>query len=338
MPKNLEQTAIKPCPDFNQILKVLFRQGKPAYVPFYELFVDQPIAETLLGKKLKNRWEQWEFYYRAGYDYAPAWVNYDMAHGELSDRRIPNPITNREEFDKYAWPGRQDIRFDEFDNISAALPKGMKIAGMNCHGGPLELAESLMGYENLCVLLYEDRALVSDVFEKISCLYETVYTAMARRDDVGIVTIHDDMGYKTQTLISPDDLREFVLPIHKRLAEIAHKNGKPAVLHSCGQLEKIMDDIIDDVKIDAKHSYEDIILPVTEAKKKYGGRIALLGGYDVDRLCQSAEGQIREHTRMLMDTCGSDGGYALGSGNSIAKYVPVENYLTMLDEGWKARK
>ena len=27
------------------------------------------------------------------------------------------------------------------------------------------------------------------------------------------------------------------------------------------------------------------------------------------------------------------GGYALGSGNSIANYVPVENYLAMLDEG-----
>jgi len=29
------------------------------------------------------------------------------------------------------------------------------------------------------------------------------------------------------------------------------------------------------------------------------------------------------------------GGYALGSGNSITNYIPVENYLIMLDEGAK---
>lgn len=32
------------------------------------------------------------------------------------------------------------------------------------------------------------------------------------------------------------------------------------------------------------------------------------------------------------DPC-TPGGYCLGSGNSIARYVPVENYLIMLDEG-----
>lgn len=28
------------------------------------------------------------------------------------------------------------------------------------------------------------------------------------------------------------------------------------------------------------------------------------------------------------------GRYALGSGNSVANYVPVQNYLAMLDEGY----
>ena len=99
-----------------------------------------------------------------------------------------------------------------------------------------------------------------------------------------------------------------------------------------------MDDIIDDVKIDAKHSYEDAILPVTEAKMRYGNRMAILGGLDVDRLCRSTEEQIRDYTRMLVTECGATGGYALGSGNSIAAFVPVPNYLAMLDEGWKLRQ
>jgi uroporphyrinogen decarboxylase len=98
-----------------------------------------------------------------------------------------------------------------------------------------------------------------------------------------------------------------------------------------------MDDLIDGVGIDAKHSYEDTILPVAEAKKKYGKRIAILGGLDVDRLCRSTPAEIALFASQLIDECGADGGYALGSGNSIPDYVPVENYLAMLSAGWSMR-
>ena len=29
------------------------------------------------------------------------------------------------------------------------------------------------------------------------------------------------------------------------------------------------------------------------------------------------------------------GGYALGTGNSVTNYIPVRNYIAMLDEGMK---
>jgi uroporphyrinogen decarboxylase len=29
------------------------------------------------------------------------------------------------------------------------------------------------------------------------------------------------------------------------------------------------------------------------------------------------------------------GGYCLGTGNSVANYIPLDNYLAMLDEGRK---
>jgi len=98
-----------------------------------------------------------------------------------------------------------------------------------------------------------------------------------------------------------------------------------------------MPDIIDYVRIDAKHSFEDSILPVTEAKRLYGDRIAILGGFDMDRLCRSEEDEIREYTDMLLDVCGADGGYALGTGNSVAEFVPIPHYLTMLQQ-WARRR
>ena len=104
-------------------------------------------------------------------------------------------------------------------------------------------------------------------------------------------------------------------------------------MHSCVQLKEIMDDLIDDVKIDGKHSYEDTILPVTEAKIIYGQRVALLGGIDMDFLCRSDHASIRQRIRETLQSCMPGGGYCLGTGNTVANYIPLENYLTMLDEG-----
>jgi uroporphyrinogen decarboxylase len=98
-----------------------------------------------------------------------------------------------------------------------------------------------------------------------------------------------------------------------------------------------MEDLISDVKIDAKHSYEDSILPVEEALKIYGDRIAILGGIDVDRLCRSTEQELEGYIARLLDQVGDKGGYALGSGNSIPDYVPTRNYLKMLEAGWQFR-
>jgi uroporphyrinogen decarboxylase len=93
-----------------------------------------------------------------------------------------------------------------------------------------------------------------------------------------------------------------------------------------------MNDLIDDVKIDGKHSYENNIIPVQDFQLRYGGRIAVLGGLDLNILGASSPEDVRAKTRALIETCGSRGRYAIGSGNSIPSYVPVDNYLSMVDE------
>ena len=69
------------------------------------------------------------------------------------------------------------------------------------------------------------------------------------------------------------------------------------------------------------------------AKHTYGQRVGLLGGIDVDFLCRENERAIRKRVRNTLDTCMPGGGYCLGTGNSVANYIPLNHYLTMLDEG-----
>ena len=80
---------------------------------------------------------------------------------------------------------------------------------------------------------------------------------------------------------------------------------------------------------DCRHSYEDNIVPVEEAYRRWGGRIAILGGIDVDFLSRRSEEEIRQRAQNLLDMCAEQGGYALGSGNSIPDYVPAAKYFAM---------
>jgi len=123
------------------------------------------------------------------------------------------------------------------------------------------------------------------------------------------------------------------LPGHKLMAKMSHAAGRPELLHCCGKIADIMPDLIDDVRIDARHSFEYVIEPVTEAKRRYGQWIALLGGINVDFMCRASIPAIRERVRRTLEVCLLVGGYCLGTGNSVANYIPVENYLAMLDAG-----
>lgn len=186
--------------------------------------------------------------------------------------------------------------------------------------------------------IYEVPRLIQDMFDRVGEILMKIFENFTEFKNVGALALGDDMEFKTQAMISPEMMRKYVFPWQKKIVEIAHKNNLPFVLHSCGQLKDIMEDLIDYARIDAKHSYEDAIMPVTEAKKKYGEKIAILGGVDVDKLSRWSEPEIRKYIRDIIDKCAPVGGYALGSGNTIANYVKVENYLAMLDEGRKWKK
>jgi uroporphyrinogen decarboxylase len=109
------------------------------------------------------------------------------------------------------------------------------------------------------------------------------------------------------------------------------------VLHTCGNVYGVMDDLIA-LGIDAKHSFEDKIMPVEEVYKKWGDKVALIGGVDMDLVAQGPEAAIRKRTREVLDACAPKGHYVLGTGNSVANYLPLQNYQAMLDEGRKWNK
>ena len=349
-----------PRPDAGRFIDILMGRVRRDVPPLVEYLVDdvvmKPIVTDLLGRqwvaRVDGRAAQKahldnfvEFWYRMGYDF----VRFERGLG-FDVKRVLAPdtaptstkqrawadehhgsIQNWADYERYPWPTVSEMDFFPFEYINDHLPEGMGL--MTCHaGGVFEHISQIMSLEGLCLALYDAPDLVRAVSDRVGELMIAFYRHLLDLDRVVALFQGDDMGFRTGTLVSPRALREYALPWHRRFASMAHAHGIPYFLHSCGNLEAIVEDLIEEVGIDGKHSYEDAIMPVQDFQARYGHRIAVLGGVDVDILAASSPDQVRQKTRSLIETCGERGRYAVGSGNSIPSYIPVANYLAMVDE------
>ena len=107
-----------------------------------------------------------------------------------------------------------------------------------------------MGFDTLCFNLHDDPQLVGDVFEQVGSRLVQYYKRVLSFDCVGACLANDDWGFISNTFISTDDLRRFVFPWYKQIVDISHAAGKPAILHSCGYFENIIENIIEDMGFD----------------------------------------------------------------------------------------
>jgi len=343
-------------PDFN-ILRDAFLNKPTSRIPLYEHIIDVEIMEEVMGKKFygdtlsaqdnmvyfhKN---SIDFWHQMGYDsysfeVVPAFAErHEIVADDTAgtDRQTRGWVDENSgpiqewadlENEKY-WPsGEASGDFAQFETIEKLLPEGMKLVG-GFSGGPFEHATFLMGLEPFSLRIYEEpdfaQKLTDLIGERISYGAERI----SKMDCLGIYRFGDDLGYKTSTMISPNNLRSYVFPWYKKIVDIVHKNDKPFLLHSCGNLADVMEDIIT-CGVDTKHSFEDTIITVEEARERWGDRITFIGGIDVDFLCRASVDEIKERTKRTMDNCSKKGGYVIGSGNSIANYVPVKSYLAMV--------
>ena len=289
-----------------------------------------------------------DFYYRMGYDYVvvgPEYENLPQFKRRTASDTAAYPRTERSwigqegivsswnDFRKIDWEKiKPDYR--ALDYARKYLPEGMKI--LVCDALFLRVLADTFGYENLFIFSHEKPDLVQAVFAEWGKKVFQFYEEAVQYPEVGAIFHGDDLAYKAGTMLSPTFFRKNVFPWYRKYASLAHEQEKAFWLHCCGNIDEVMEDLIEYVKIDALHSFEDECCSVLEYKRKYGDRIGILGGVDMDKLVRMSEQELRDYVRRILDEC-LPGRYALGSGNTIANYLPVRNYLIMLDEGLKWR-
>ncbi len=336
-------------PNFEGNLLRVLRGERPQRATLFELFMNPTMYRHLAGHdQLQEGWVGQlrltvDAMAAAGYDYATCHgseFRFPMLQREQKHSLSMNGnalIYDWESFEKYPWMDADRCNYSRLEKIKPHLPDGMKLMVMGPNG-VLENVTYLVGYDNLCMMLYDEPELLKAVFDKVGHGLLRYYENVLDADTVGFISSNDDWGFSTQTLLSPDDMRKYVFPWHKKIVQAAHRHGKPCILHSCGYFDSVIEDIIEDIGFDARHSYEDKIVSVERAYERLNGRIAVLGGIDMHFLTTASPEEIYRRSRAMLERTWERGGYALGSGNSIPEYVPVQNFMAMIRAAWDMDK
>lgn len=336
-------------PDYHN----LFNSAKNKEVlrtPLYEHIVSSEKMGEIIGRNIEPLYDGSQsdidefFHYYCNFfkDHGYDTVSFECCIGQimpgagaLGNSRIDPVIKDEADFNSYPWEDIPDMYFASntkyFEALRKNMPTGMKAVG-GVGNGIFEIVQDLVGFQNLCYIGVDNEDLYRELFRKVGEVNLAIWKRFMKEfgDIYCVLRFGDDLGYKSATLLTPHDTRALIIPRYKPIIDLVHSYGKPFLLHSCGNIFDVMEDILA-AGIDAKHSNEDQIAPFSEWVKRYGDRIGNFGGIDVDVVCSYSKAEMKEYIEDVFAKCKGHGGFAFGTGNSIPAYVPAEGYLNMIE-------
>lgn len=331
-------------PDYHNLVDAA-RNKIPKRLPLYEHLIDWGIMEQIMGVKFAHLYstdkrgffrEYCRFFREMGYDtvsFECCVCSILIGGGALGGNK-QGVIQDRASFEAYPWNKLEQRWLDTFaadlDALCLEMPEGMKAVG-GVGNGVFEIVQDLVGYMDLCYLRDDDPRLYEDLFAKAGEVLLSIWKQFLEKysDIYCVLRFGDDLGFKTSTLLPPDEIRQLIIPQYRRIIDAVHETGKPFLLHSCGCIFSVMEDLID-AGIDAKHSNEDQIAPFPEWPERYGDRIGFFGGIDTDAVCRLPKDEMTVYIQNVIEKCHGKSGFAFSTGNSIPSYVPADQYLHMI--------
>jgi len=335
-------------PDYRRLLTVI-RLEEPDRVPLAELAIDRPVKEGFLGKPVRDIPTDVECWYKAGYDYLYLRAAYEypgvpavvatgtVMGGEASAREegvaqsvssmAPGVIGDLDDLEGYPWPDPETIDYSPLVEAAECLPDGMGI--ISGVGGIFTRAWLLLGFQNFCYALADNPELIARMFERIGSIQAGVLRRIVQMDKVFAVWYGDDLGYTEALIVPPKVYRQYLFPWTEELSSIAHGAGMPFIFHSDGKLWEIIPDFIT-MGVNVLHPIEPKAMDINEVKARYGDRLALFGNIDLGyTLVRGTPDEVRAEVRQRIKDLAPGGGYAVGSSNTVARYVPVPNFNAM---------
>jgi uroporphyrinogen decarboxylase len=193
-----------------------------------------------------------------------------------------------------------------------------------------ERAWSLRGFENFLMDLLLEEAFVEELFEQIQDFNLRIIDEALKYDIDGFY-FGDDYGQQNGLLMSPDIWRSLIKPHLAVMFERVKKAGKVVALHSCGDISKILGDLID-IGLDVYQTFQPEIYDMKKIKREYGSDLTFWGGISTQQTLPFVKpSQLKEIVWDTLVIMGEGGGYIAAPTHQVPADVPVENIIALAD-------
>jgi len=247
------------------------------------------------------------------------------------DKDIGNcagPVLPQPTLAGYSFPDPCDPRF--FREIPARIerfPHRFRVfqIGFSLY----ERAWTLRGLTNLLMDFYDHPGFVDELLADIAD-YNIAQVREALEHEIDAIYFGDDWGQQRGLQMGPEIWRRFIYPVLKRMYGVVREAGKFVMIHSCGDVDELFDDLIA-AGLNCFNPFQPEVMDVWSLLPRYRGRLAFHGGLSTQKtLPFGTVDEVRAETRRLLEL-GRDGGYIFAPAHDVEGDVPLENMLAFIE-------
>lgn len=230
------------------------------------------------------------------------------------------------------WTDPRDLKFDEC--LAALENAGDCYRASGCWAMFYHDIVDLFGMESYMLNMYDNPELVQAVTDRVCQFYYDAnerFFALAGKNVDGFF-FGNDLGTQRGLIFGRKQFDEFIVPWLKRFIDQGHRHGYQVILHSCGSIHDVIDQLID-LGTDCLHPVQAKAnkMDARTLAKDFGGRITFMGGIDTQELLVNASpDEIRQEVRRVKDLLGP-WLIVSPSHEALLPNVPPENVQAMAE-------
>jgi hypothetical protein len=248
---------------------------------------------------------------RSGIDeWGAVWENIGVCNlGEVKDF----PLKDWADFDKLKIPDpAEDWRWEGLEEkVRAGGDKYIITLGISLY----ERIHFIRGLENTWIDIYENRENLERLLDILKDISLYMIKRLGNYNMDGYI-FTDDWGLQNSLMISPDHWREIWKPRYAELFKACHDNGMDTLMHSCGYIVDILDDLIE-IGLDVIQMDQQENMGIDLLSKRFKGRITFFNPVDIQQtMAHGTTDQIKAYCNEMFEKLGST------RGGFIAKFYP----------------